>query len=401
MNHRALFESFLKAALVSVCPRQAIAKHVSRRGNQLRIGRRSYDLGQFAEVRLVAVGKAAVPMAAALIPLVRDQLSRGVIVTKKGYFKKSSMPHERAEPAKFDTRIKVIESSHPTPDASSVRAGRAIAEVVANASEKTLLLCCISGGASSLMILPKPGITLASYRHVNQLLLASGADIVTLNGVRKALDRLKGGGLAQMAQPAQILSLIISDVIGDPIGIIGSGPTHHPGVYHFLVGNNALACRAVADAARKAGFKPQIITTKLRAQARDAGAQIARDISKAPAKSVHIYGGETTVTLGGKSGKGGRNQELVLAAAIEFSKMKTGEKTALLSFGTDGIDGDSPAAGAFCTGETLARSKSLGLSALQYLREHNSHPYFKALGDLMITGQTGTNVADVTVALRF
>ncbi len=395
-SFRALLESFVTAALDAVNPSAAALNQAKRIGSKLRVGRKIFDLRRFDEVRLVAVGKAAVPLAGAVIPLIQDKLSRGVVVTKKGFTTRTDPVRE------YFTKNKIIlmEGSHPEPDESSLRCGKAIAAAVANCSGKTLLLCCISGGASSLAILPKLGITLKSYRRVNSLLLASGADIVSVNGVRKALDELKGGGLARLAAPAQIASLIISDVIGDPIPVIASGLTDAPGVQNFIVANNTLACQAVARAARKAGFKPVIITTGLKGEARKAGAQIAQEITRAPSKSCHIYGGETTVTLGKKSGFGGRNQELVLAAAIELGKSSTSAQIALASFGTDGIDGRSPAAGAFCTGETIAKAKSLKLSPRKLLREHNSHVFFKKLDQLIVTGQTGTNVADVVVAVK-
>jgi len=401
MNPRPVFEELVESALRAVCPVEAILSHVRRRGSKLRVDREIFDLARFDEIRLIAVGKAAVPMAATLIPMIGDKLSKGVIVTKKGYFKKPAVVSGKTISVKFDQRMTVIESGHPLPDRNSLRAGRAIADTAANCSRETLVLCCISGGASALAILPKPGISLASYRDVNKILLASGADIMTVNGIRKALDRIKGGGLAQMAQPAQVVSLIISDVMGDPIPIIASGPTHHPRARNFLIANNAQACRAAAIYARKSGFKTRIVTTELRGEAKKAGAQIAQDIAAAPPKTCLIYGGESTVTLKGKTGKGGRNQELVLAAAIALSKSGGHPQIALVSFGTDGIDGMSNAAGAFCTPETVAHGKSKGLSAQKLLREHNSHIFFKAIGQLITTGQTGTNVADVVVAVKF
>jgi glycerate 2-kinase len=355
----------------------------------LRVGIAAYDLRETDAVVLVAVGKAAVPMASAILEVMQDRVSRGVVVTKYGHA--TGATHLQGA-----SHLTVLESAHPVPDENSVQAGKLVAEAISGGTERTLVIACISGGASALMIAPQPGIRLSTMQAINDALLRCGADIREMNIVRSRLDRLKGGGLARLAAPAQVLGLILSDVIGDPLDVIASGLTNDPRARNVLVANNTQACEACAEAARVLGYTTRIVTTELRGEARERGVEIARAIGAEPPGTCLIYGGEPTVTLRG-NGKGGRNQELALAAALELAGQPG---MCIASFGTDGTDGPTDASGAIALPDTLARARALHLDAAQFLANNDSYHFFQPLGDLIMTGPTGTNVADVVIALH-
>jgi glycerate 2-kinase len=234
---------------------------------------------------------------------------------------------------------------------------------------------------------------------INTALLSSGLDIEGINAIRSKLDRLKAGGLVSRALPGRVIGLILSDVIGDPIGSIGSGLTNHPNAHNTLVGNNRQSCLAVAEAAANLGYEPHFIEKPLAGEAQVRGREIAQEIVTRSPKTVLIYGGETTVTLPPNcQGKGGRNQELALAAAIELGTQST--PAWVVTLATDGTDGPTDAAGATVNEQTIARSIELGLDANLALDRHDSYPFFQRLGDLRQLGATGTNVADITIAIR-
>jgi glycerate 2-kinase len=287
-----------------------------------------------------------------------------------------------------------IQAGHPLPTAGSLTAGQAARQLVASSTAATVLLICVSGGATALICDPLPGISLSTLQALYQALLASGAEIQEMNVVRSSLDRLKAGGLVKLAQPAQVLGLVLSDVVGDSISTIGSGLTLN--AHNVLVGNNAQACQGAAAYLTAQGYQVMISST-MQGEAKMVGAKMARAIQKTPPGTALIYGGETTVTLPPVgSGLGGRNQELVLAAALELT-----ESPCLLgAIGTDGIDGCSPAAGAIADQYTVQRAGDLGLVATEYLQRHDSYHFFAALGDSIFTGPTGTNVADLAIALH-
>lgn len=395
---RRALDKLVAAALRAADPAEAVRRHIRRERDALWIDAARYDLAACDDVRLIAAGKAAVPMAGAVAAALGDRVSRAVIVTKHGH-----APMDGRMPA-LPSDLTLIEAGHPIPDEHSQRGGEAVWRALEACTERTLVIACVSGGASALLVAPHERISLATLRAINDALLRSGADIHEMNAVRSRLDRLKGGGLVRRAQPARVIGLILSDVIGDPLDVIASGLTHDPRARNVLVGNNGQACQAAADAARDLGFAPHIVTTELRGEAREAGMRIARELLEEPASvaASHageclIYGGETTVTLRGQ-GKGGRNQELALAAAIELGGVHGG--IAVAALGTDGTDGPTDAAGAIAFGDTLARARALGLDAGDHLARNDSYPFFAALGDLLMTGPTGTNVADVIIALR-
>ncbi len=306
----------------------------------------------------------------------------------------------------------------------------------ARAGPDDLVICLISGGASALLPLPAPSITLAQKQKITRSLLACGASIHEINCVRKHISAIKGGQLARLAYPATLLTLILSDVVGDDLDVIGSGPTvpdrstiadarailskygipnklhmeetPKPGDKVFqktrnaIVGSNALAVDAAATEARRLGFNTLVLSTSLVGEAREVArvhAAIAREIQVAgrPVKvpACMISGGETTVTIRGQ-GLGGRNQEFALAAAIDIAGIGG---TVILSAGTDGTDGPTDAAGAIADGATLARAQALGLDASACLTNNDSYHFFQATGDLIKTGPTGTNVADIQLIL--
>ena len=408
LTHDARLNAIIAAALKAADPAEAVRRHIRRDGDALGVDGQTYDLRRFDDVVLIAVGKAAVPMAEAAGALLGERVTRGVVVTKYGHNRPS--PITSYQLPVTDSRFTTIESAHPVPDENGLRAGELVCETLAHCTERTLVVACISGGASALMIAPQPGISLNTMRAINDALLKSGADIREMNSVRSRLDRLKGGGLARAAAPGRIVGLILSDVIGDPLDVIASGLTNDPRAHNVLVANNTQACQAAAAAARELGFETTVVTTELRGEARERGREIARDIlSPLPeggwpeVRSVcRIYGGETTVTIRG-DGKGGRNQELALAATIEFDQGRGGFQTRptwlVASVGTDGTDGPTDAAGAYATPDTIERARSMDLTAQAYLDRNDSYHFFEPLGDLIVTGPTGTNVADVVIAL--
>jgi glycerate 2-kinase len=333
-------------------------------------------------------------------------------------------------------RIKINECGHPVPDQRGVAGARRIAQIASQAGPDDLVICLISGGASALLPLPAPSITLVQKQKITRSLLACGASIHEINCVRKHISAIKGGQLARLAYPATLLTLILSDVVGDDLDVIGSGPTvpdpstvagarailnkygipnklhmeetPKPGDKVFqktrnvIVGSNALAVDAAAIEAGRLGFNTLVLSTSLVGEAREVArvhAAIAREIQVAgrPVKvpACVISGGETTVTIRGK-GLGGRNQEFALAAAIDIAGLGD---TVILSAGTDGTDGPTDAAGAIADGATLARAQALHLDAPEYLANNDSYRFLDATGDLIKTGPTGTNVADIQLIL--
>ena len=246
---------------------------------------------------------------------------------------------------------------------------------------------------------PQANISLAALQSIGMALLESGLSIEKINAVRSKIDRLKGGGFVDRVGKGKVIGLILSDVIGDPISSIASGLTNHSNADNILVGNNHQACIAIAQTAREMGYNVQIITTELDGEARMRGAEIAREIITRSARTMLIYGGETTVTLPANClGKGGRNQELGLAAAIELAIH--GVPAWVITLATDGVDGPTDAAGVRVNQTTIDRSLALGLDSHLALDRHDSYPFFQQLGDLQLIGATGTNVADITIAIR-
>jgi hydroxypyruvate reductase len=403
----------------------------------LRAGRRRYRLDSFDRVFVIGAGKAGASMARAVESLLGGRITGGLVSVKYGH----------TGPLR---RVELIECGHPVPDEAGVRGAERIAAMARQAGPRDLVICLISGGASALLPAPAPPVTLAEKQETTRLLLACGATIHEINAVRKHLSELKGGQLARLAAPATVLALLLSDVIGDDLDVIGSGPTApdsstfasaravlekygllervpksvveriergmrgeleetpKPGdalfrrVQNLIVGSNRLAADEAAREARKLGYRTAVLSTFIEGETRDVAlvhAAVAKEIlaSGRPLRppACVISGGETTVTLRG-SGLGGRNQEFVLAAAIALSGY---DRVVVLSGGTDGTDGPTDAAGAVADGRTVARARRLGLEAARFLAENDSYHFFEPLGDLLKTGPTKTNVMDIRLLL--
>ena len=419
-----------RAALKAAAPDEAVMRHVKLTGNALNATGKRYRLDAFRNIYVIGAGKAGLPMAQAIERLLGKRISGGLLNVKYGHTGRLR-------------RIALNECGHPIPDRNGELGAQRIAEIACQAGPDDLLVCLISGGASALLPLPASPVTLEEKQQTTRLLLHCGANIHELNCVRKHISSIKGGQLAQLAYPATVLALILSDVIGDDLDVIGSGPTvpdrstfaearailarygitanvpaavrerldgyapetPKPGdkifqkVQNLIVGSNRLAVDAAVKQARALGYHTLVLSTLIEGETRDIArmhAAIAREIraSGRPVKppACVISGGETTVTIRGQ-GLGGRNQEFALAASLDIAGLKD---VTILSAGTDGTDGPTDAAGAIADGTTIARSD---VDARAYLADNNSYHFFERLGDLIKTGPTGTNVADVRIIL--
>jgi glycerate 2-kinase len=365
-------------------------------------------------VFVVGAGKASAAMAQGIEEVLGSRISAGLINVKYGH----TLPLQW---------IELNECGHPIPDENGVRGARRIAQIASDANAGDLVICLISGGASALLPDPSGDLTLAEKQEVTRQLLACGATIHEINTVRKHLSAIKGGQLAALAEPAKIVTLILSDVIGDNLDVIGSGPTapdlstvadalavlakfkidtpavralhetpKHSRAQNIVIGSNRQALAAAATRARSLGFHTLLLASTIEGETRDVArlhAAIAREICESgnpvAIPACVISGGETTVTLRGQ-GKGGRNQEFALAAAIDIAGM---DNTVILSAGTDGTDGPTDAAGAVADGMTADST------AAAYLTDNDSYHYFAPRGGLIITGPTNTNVMDIHLVL--
>ena len=423
------------AAVEAVDPANAVMRHARENGNVLEIAGRTYSLADFRRVFVIGAGKAAVPMAQAMEALLGEWLSGGIVVTKYG----QALPLQK---------IRVIEAAHPIPDLAGLEGARQLAGIARQATVHELIFFLVSGGASALLPYPIDGLTLAEKQTVTLLLLRSGATIRETNAGRRHLSQIKGGKLARMAYPAQAVTLILSDVIGDRLENIGSGPTapdpsryadcleiirkYHlqesipaaaltilergsrgeiaetvkvddlvfAKVQNVIVGSNRLATEAARSYAESLGYRATILSNSLEGESREVARRHAATLKKVltepvPVPRCFISGGETTVTVRG-DGKGGRNQEFALAAAIEIAGI---DGAVVLSAGTDGIDGPTDAAGAIVDGVTVRRGRLTGYDAAEFLLRNNAYNYLNATGDLLITGPTHTNVMDIQVML--
>ncbi len=407
------------AALEAADPIQAVLALVKCDGKAgrevLRVDKRSYRLADYDRIYVIGSGKASAKMAQALERLLGKRITGGWINVPDGTKAKLK-------------RIHLHESGHPVPDERGVEGARRIAEIARDAGPRDLLLCVISGGASALMPLPVEGMTLEGKKAVTRQMLACGATIHEMNTVRKHLSAIKGGHLAALGAPATVVALILSDVIGDDLSVIGSGPTvldsttvddaaavlkrfgiavppltetpkTKVNAQNVIVGSNRQSVDAAAKKAKALGYRPIILSTTIDGETREIArmhAALARETMARGGTGVcFLSGGETTVTIRG-AGLGGRNQEFVLAAAIA---LESTPKVTIFSGGTDGIDGPTDAAGAIADASTLRRAAVLRLNPAQYLADNDSYHFFEKAGGLVKTGPTGTNVADVRILL--
>jgi glycerate 2-kinase len=426
----------LAAALDAVDPDAAVRRCLRREDGRLWVGERVFDLAKVRRVWVVGAGKAGFPMARAAADVLGEWVAGGLVIVKDGY-----APRDAKLPG-----IEICEASHPLPDERGAAATRRMAGILNHLTHDDLVLCLISGGGSALLTAPAEGVSLADLQSMTMVLLGCGASINEINTLRKHVDLAKGGGLARWAAPAQVAALILSDVIGDPLDVIASGPcvpdsstfadalavleryalletvpagirehlqaglrgelaeTPKPAdglfarVSNFVVASNYQAAQAALAQARREGWGTLLLTTFLQGEARQAGrtlAAIARQVAQTgeplPRPTCLVVGGETTVTLRG-GGLGGRNQELALGAAAEMSGLPN---ALLVALATDGGDGPTDAAGAVVTGDTLSRAAAGGLSPGDFLANNDAYHFFAPLGDLLLPGPTQTNVNDL------
>lgn len=420
------------AALKAVLPYEAV-KDCCKNITSL------YETGNFRRLIVVGFGKAACQMAKAFEDNMPVPVDKGIVITKYGHC---------SEKLK---KIHVYEAGHPLPDNNGLKGTEDIVKFLKGADENTLIVCLISGGGSALLVCPSEGISLSEKRQITELLLRAGADINGLNTVRKHLSQVKGGRLAEIAYPATIVSLILSDVIGDRLDVIASGPTVPDGstyreaidvlekyslldkipgnvldilykgyrglipetpkadngifrnAENIIIGSNRKALDAAKKKAEEYKLNTEIISSEITGEARDAGKWLAKEATEARNTSgicnkrriCLISGGETTVTVKG-TGMGGRNMELALSFAIEIEGI---EGITLLSAGTDGTDGPTDAAGAIVNGKTVSEARKKGFDPSEYLLNNDSYNFFKSIGGLYITGPTGTNVMDIQLVL--
>jgi glycerate-2-kinase len=427
-NSRKKMLAILEAAISAVDPYQSVVRNVKLEKGVLIIAGQRYKLKDYDNIYVVGMGKAAIPMTKAIIDVLGEKV-HGVVNALEG----GQM-----------SGVKLNKAGHPIPTEEGCKGSEQILKLAKRATEKDIVLCLISGGGSAMMPLPEDGITLKDKMAVTKLLLECGANIREINAVRKHISKIKGGKLAVEAYPATLVSLIVSDVIGDPLDSIASGPTSPDSttfadvraiikkyelwkklpasvskhikegknetpkegdkafekVRNIIIGSNKVAVNAAYSKAEELGYNTLALTTFMEGEAREIGiglTSVAREVIKydepvARPASI-ILGGETTVTLTGK-GHGGRNQELCLSAL-----RKLPPKTTIASIGTDGIDGNSDAAGAIIDQEILEASRDKNLDIEYYLKNNDSNTFFKEAGGLLITGPTGTNVADIMVML--
>lgn len=445
-TRKELATEIFYAALKAVDPYNAVKLYTDKI-------RSVYQNGNFKRLIVTGFGKAACSMSKAMEDNLGDLIDTGILITKYGH----SMSQE--------SMIRIYEAGHPVPDENGLRGTEEIVRLLKTINksnppsppfskggmggfldENTLVVCLISGGGSALLVAPCEGISLDEEQKITQLLLKAGVDIYELNTVRKHISKVKGGRLAEIAYPAKMISLVLSDVIGDRLDVIASGPTapdkttynHAIGVLekykltekapesvinmlgngakglipetpkddnpvfekveNIIIGSNIKALEAAKTKAGSLGFKPEIISSEITGEARDVGkwlADIARSKRSNSSNRLNclISGGETTVTVKG-NGMGGRNMELALAFAMEIECV---EGITLLSAGTDGTDGPTDAAGAIVDGQTVKKAKTTGLNPEEYLNNNDSYNFFKKIDELLVTGPTGTNVMDIQI----
>jgi glycerate 2-kinase len=422
-------------ALETANPHNIIRRHVKLDSGTLHVDNVAYPLRRYHRIFLIGAGKASGYMGEELERLLGGKVTTGQVIVP-----------DYLRPWPKSRRVNYYPGTHPIPSEKNVKGATQVMKLVESANHHDLVIALLSGGASALMDYPLPGITVKDERKTTDLLLKSGAKIQEINTVRKHLSRVKGGRLAEVLRDVQLLTLIISDVVGDQLDAIGSGPTApDPTTYldakrvlekydlwskvpahvrivvergvrgiipdtpkqgrifrlvkNVIVGNNRESCLAAASEMKRRGYDAHVLSTCIAGEAREVGEVFGsiiagvRDPGSSSHPSAFILGGETTVTVK-RSGKGGRNQELALGAATTID----GQNGVVVgSFGTDGVDGPTDAAGALVDGTTVARGRKRGMEPEEFLENNDSYNYFARLGDLVKTGPTGTNVNDIII----
>jgi glycerate 2-kinase len=445
-SRRQRIAAIQAAALDAVAPDASVQRQLCLEGDGLRIAGRSYSLADYDRIFVVGGGKAGSPMAAAVEEVLGERITAGLVNVKHGHILRTA---DEQQPV---PRIQIVEAGHPVPDEAGRQGAERVVQMLTGLSERDLVLVVISGGGSALLNLPSPDISLADVQALTGALLRCGATINEINAVRKHISQIKGGQLARLAYPATVVALILSDVVGNPLDVIASGPTvpdpttfteawaileryeivdevpasiasrlqagltgqvaetPKPGdpvfahVQNVIVGSNEIAAQAAVDEAHKQGFNALLLSTYIEGEAREV-ARVFAGIAKGmaahswplEAPACLVAGGETTVTIRGM-GKGGRNQELALAAALAIDGW---ENVAVVGLATDGTDGPTDAAGAIAWGDTVAHAHEMGLDVADYLANNDAYHFFQALGDLIITGPTNTNVNDLIFVFAF
>ncbi len=439
---RGFAKAIFSRAVSAVDPTHLLKEKIQIEKNRLRVrtegdSELGFDLNTFKKIFIVGTGKASSSMAQAIEEIFGNRITKGMITAKYGHL----LPLKKTE---------IIEAGHPIPDQKGYEGAKRIQTLLKESGPKDLVIFFLSGGGSALLPFPAGNIELKEKQEMTQLLLDCGADIQEINTIRKHISGMKGGWLAKWAYPSTVIGLILSDVVGDQLDVIGSGPTvpdpstfeeaweilekydllkevsasikEHlrfgkegnveetpkPGdpvfekVHNILIGSNILALRAAEKEAASLGLKTLILSSSIVGETREAArfhTAIAKEVISSgnpiSRPTCILSGGETTVTIRG-NGLGGRNQEFALAGALEISGV---EKVVLLSGGTDGTDGPTDAAGALADSTTVRRAKSMGLNPKAHLVNNDAYPFFQKLGDLLITGPTHTNVMDVRILL--
>ena len=431
---RALILQCLEQAVSAIEPDVLMKAKVKVESNQLQVAGSLFDLGQFKHIYVLGGGKAGGKMAKALEEILGKHVTAGVLNIPYGTHQKTNI-------------IELNEASHPVPDEAGAKGTLRMMALAEQAVENDLVICLLSGGGSSLMPAPLEGISLQDKQTITNVLLKSGAAITEINAVRKHLSAFKGGWLAKKAYPATVLNLVLSDVMGDPLDSIASGPTvpdistffdaikvlekydlwlsspvsvrkilsegarglvqetpkpNDPvfeKVHNLVIGNNRTATLASINCLSSSGLNTLLLADLMKGEAKEVWRSLAKFVSEGFFCSSNfrslgvVAGGETIVTVKG-NGCGGRNQELLLSAALNLKEF---EECVIACFSTDGIDGSTDAAGAIIDGTTLKRARKLGLDPEKYLSNNDSYCFFSKLGDLIYTGATGTNVNDILV----
>lgn len=432
-ERRSLVTRVMQASLAAVEPGEAVRRALRRDSDRLTVGDQTYDLDNYERVIVVGAGKGSAPMAAAVEEVLGDRVAAGLVVVKHGH----------THPTRT---VALREASHPIPDESCVDGTAELVSLLETTGPRDLAIVVLSGGGSALMLLPAEGVGLADMQRTTDLLLRAGATINELNTIRKHLERAKGGGLARLAAPSDVLALVLSDVVGNPLDVIASGPTvpdtstfadacaiverfgvmdqlpdsvanrlkagrageiadtPKPGdplferVQTVVVASNELAAEAGVRQAESEGLSALLLSTYVEGEAREVAKVVAalarEEVARnrpLPRPACLVLGGETTVHVVG-SGVGGRNQELALAAALKIAGL---DDVIIAALATDGNDGPNDATGALVDGSTVARARAQGLDPDRYLANNDAYNFFDPLGDLLITGPTNTNVNDL------